>query len=266
MNKKVYCLLMAIPLLTGCASFAGFAKESYDGRTIDKNEEAISAYQARQEIIGEEKEAMAPTIPDFFFQEPLEFEGEELLMRILSDPIVIGKDVPEGRYIIIRNFESGYLTVADSSGEVVYQQVLDFSSGNIELNLYDGIQISANSETDPLLLLANHPADSFHEYTIVGGPEQPPLEEGAYEFTNGIFHVGADIKAGAYSVSLPMPSGGSGVKYFYLLNEDKSYQIIEVVSSYFNEEEGASLVVELEDSQILYIKDFSSIVFSPVTE
>ena len=78
--------------------------------------------------------------------------------------------------------------------------------------------------------------------------------------------MGADIKAGAYSVSLPMPSGGSGVKYFYLLNEDKSYQIIEVVSSYFNEEEGASLVVELEDSQILYIKDFSSIVFSPVRE
>ena len=49
-------LLTIFLILTGCSGFTGIREPLYDGRPIQRDEEAIETYNTSGEIIGEEKD------------------------------------------------------------------------------------------------------------------------------------------------------------------------------------------------------------------
>ncbi|MGP6140719.1 hypothetical protein [Jeotgalibaca sp. A127] len=252
MQKKLLVLLSLLPLLTACSSFTGVINQRYGARVIETNEEAVTAYKKSHEIIGEEKEILGAVLPEFFFQEPLDFSGEEKPRSLSTEPLIVGKDVPEGRYTVSKNeiMQSGYLTVLDAEGEVVYRHFLDFSKNAVELNLYEGMQLKANDGYQPRLLMTGVPA--------VG---MTPLEEGQYQFVNGVFHVGEQIEPGEYVFSLPAGYHTSGVNYVYVLETDGSFRVFEMTGD-MRDWMDTSIRLTLEAGQVLYVATNSSLTLT----
>ena len=265
MKKITFPLLLAITVLTGCSSFKGLASERYDGRVIEKDSAAILAYQENQVILGEEKDALNPSLPDFFFQEPLTFVGDELFIPLSETPVVVGDDVPQGRYMINRNFTAAQVTIADETGETLFNYVMTDQSGHLELNLYDGMQLTANQENDQqFLYLTNSDSPPPNVPVVIIGQGQPVIEEGDYELNNGAYYVGTDLEAGSYEISLPLSYGNDRLKYVYIFNPDHSFQVIELLSRFESKPTDVNPVVTLEDGQFLYIQDMSSVLLSPI--
>lgn len=272
MKKKGFALLALIPLLGACSDFVGLSSPYYNGRAIERNEEAIAAYAEANEIIGEEKENF-PTLPDFFFREALDYIGETNVWAITEDhPLVVGEHIPEGRYTVSLQMQSGYFTISDdSSDEILFQTLLNSSMPVFELNLYEGMRLTSNdrvprgsASTIPRLLLHNEYTEPFMNFY---GPETapaPPLGEGEYKLSSGIHHVGTHIEPGRYRLVPPF-TYPSGVKYAYLLNEDGTYRIFELTVS-ANLEKESGMDIELAEGQILYINDISSVTLTSMEE
>ncbi len=265
MMKKTFLLLLTIPLLAACSTSTGIANQRYNGRVIEMNEEAITAYDKRQEIIGSEKEAVAIDIPDFFLESSLEWAGQEEPFPLTEDVLVVGQDISAGRYTIIKSekMPSGYLTVADSNSNVIFEHFLDYNFDTLELNLHEGLQLWANEGREPRLELYGTRIEPGSNMVHIGGPEAPPLEENETLLYNGVHHVGVEIDAGLYDVKVLPSYSGSGSNYLYLLDPNGHFQLFELkVSPWQFAETG--IEIEFEEDQIIFVVNIEGLHLTPI--
>lgn len=262
MRKKSLLFFFLLPFLTACSDYSGIATQRYDDRPISTNAEATNAYEQSYEIVGEEKELLKEKLPGFFFRETLDFSGDTQRQPLFPEPLVIGEDLPEGRYTIFKNerMESGYLTVQDRDGNTVYEHFINGMQNTLELNLYDGMQISANDGYQVRLFAVGVPAEAVSD----GGFESsmPPLEKGEIKIGNGIFSIGEHLNPGTYNLEFTASYGVSAINHVYLLNPDGSFRVYEIPG---NSVEAAAQLT-FSPGQVLYINSANSLFLSPIEE
>lgn len=265
MRKKNYVLLSFIPLLAACSSYTGVISQQYDGERIETDTAVLAAYEEKYEIVGDEKEVLGEALPEFFYREPLDFGDDEDYMHPLTEePLTVGVDLPEGRYTIVKSEEmgTGYFTVMDTDDTKVFEQLLDFTQNTLELNLYDGMKITANEGYSPRLFIFGKSVAPFDPSAMFADTSRPEVE-GQKHFGNGVYHVGKHIEPGEYNLEVGLNYMATGVNYVYVLQTDGSFNVFELTGDY-REWVDSSITLSLEEGQTLFIASKSTTVLTPV--
>lgn len=247
-------LLSAVPFLTACSSFTGFASERYDGVKINGDEAAIRAYKENREIIGAEKEGyQTDALFQFLTQPPLDFATEETYLGLTKYRNVVGKDLLEGRYTVLYEGYSSpdTIIVRDESGEVLYQKMLSYAANTFELDLFNGQTIEGSTDAIASNIITNEPIAA------------PPASEGI-SLPNGVWHASTHIPAGEYEVHVPN-SFSQYIPHLYVVSGDQEMRLYELLSLAPGEEE-FTFSLTVEDGDVLLLEDSLPLIFTPIKE
>ncbi|WP_277630506.1 hypothetical protein [Atopococcus tabaci] len=241
-------------LAAGCAGWTGLAPERYDGQDIQRNEQAIAAYQKNQEIIGEEKA--------LYLLEPFSEELLEPPLPLTDEPAhqmepgiyTIGEDISAGRYqfryvtenMDPRNSGNATLTITDAEDRLVLRELLSpMTPMPVEVDLREGNRVTLAGE------------EFFVE--LGGRLENPVMQEIEADavLSPGIWNVGEHVQAGTYLLE-QQPAGG----YLYIFEDTVEPRVIEFFSRWAIDETtgepiatGPALELTLEEGQTLYVAE-----------
>lgn len=220
--------------LTGCTGWTGLIPEQYDGKQIERDEEAIEAFEDRQEIVGKAKELyLDEPFSSNIHQPALSFEGttETLLEEKMY---VIGEDLPESRYlfaIVEPGRNSGHIRLEDAEGNRIADEYLDIQSGimTVELDLHEGNLLHV-SGGEKLGIYASASGELADELPISGWIEEMNrvASEDSNTLQTGIWEVGAQLSAGEYKL---VDQPRTGFIYIFSKNETEP-RIIEMQGAY----------------------------------
>lgn len=253
MSKKQKWLLaglcLFLPVLTGCASFTGFASEHYDGHKISRNEEAIDAYKSN-EIIGEEKDAhFTASIKEFLSQPTLPLHQEETFLWLSTTPRIVGEDFPEGRYHVFNNgkYPNDNVIIRDENNELLFQQVLGGFMAGFELDLFDGQTIEGGREEDSAgVTLLN---DELYHQISASSHFVPPMskEQDGIPLQNGVWHVGEHLPAGSYRAHY-VQAFSQKTPLLYILSANGETRLFELNRSlvFSFDEESPEITIDLD--------------------
>lgn len=237
-------------LLSACSSFTGLQKEMYDGKTIFRDEAAISAYSERLEIIGKEKiNSFGTQMPDYFLHSPLPFLNHDAI-ELSGEPKRVGKDLPAGRYVIEKpEFEMGAtLVIRDEEENILLQEVLGFYLSHIELDLHQGETVQMIGQNGSALNAVSSSSASYQEEN-----------KSSISLPNGVWRVGEHLPAGSYYLS-GSDTGNNDIPFLYVINEDGTFRLFELWVD-FHASGSYEIPVELKEGQVLYLKNTPLLTF-----
>lgn len=246
-------------LLSGCAGFTGLLPERYDGQAIEKNEEAIAAYNENQEIVGEGKE--------LYLLEPFSEEILEPSLPLSEEPVrqmepgmyTVGEDIPEGRYpfryvneMMTGPMSNATLTIRDAEGQLILEELLSpMKMTPVEVDLREGNTVTLAGEEFPVEMGVSD--------------NSPPMNgmgqnfEADVTLAGGIWEIGEHLEAGTYVISHQPASG-----YLYIFDETTEPRIIEFRGMVELDEStgqtvpvGPELELTFEENQKIYLKDMT---------
>ena len=261
-------LCLFLPILTGCASFTGFASEYYDGHKISRNEETIAAYK-NLEILGEQKDAhFTASIKRFLSQPSLPLHEEETYSWLSTTPRVVGDDFPEGRYHVFNNgrYPNDNFIVRDDNNEVIYQQVLGGFMAGFELDLFDGQIIEGGrDEDDAGVVLLD--AELYQEISELGYYIPPTSQvQGGIPLHNGVWHVGEHLPAGSYQAHF-VSAFSQKTPLVYVLRADGETRLFElrgpVTHSFEEQLPEVTIELDLAEGDVLLIENSVPLTFVP---
>lgn len=231
--KQVIFLIIAFCLfvLTGCS---------------EEPSEKVKLYEENNEIIGSENEELIGDISETIYnsidRSNAEAEGIELSpIELLGEELVPA----EGRYRIAAGEyhgvpQSGRVLVSDKDGKLLIDELLDYGYGisSVTVDL-DGTHMVHVDGID---------------YVVI----TPVATELSNELTAGIWEVGKDIEAGAYSV---IPAPDFSVGYLQIFEEGETPRVFEFLDASPN----SKIEVQLKDGQIIKISSLNMLQFEPMS-
>ena len=278
-------VLTTLFILAGCSGFTGIREPLYDGRPIERDEEAISIYNASGEIVGEEK--------DYYFRHPfsediyqpsLDFPDQEpFLLR--DGKYVIGEDVEPGRVTLLGNqsvFTSenydvhlGNLIIRDEAGEIYFENLFHAAYGQLvaQVDLIPGHTIEIIGR-DPEITVFYSEQIPEDPYMLMDPPQllvnleqlfvQQPIsrmDDNIIDLTTGIYEVGPHLEAGTYEI-LDFHAVHSTT--IFLFNEEEDTRVFELVVDEEKTPEELELEdklkIELQEGEKIYLELISSLV------
>lgn len=269
-NKRllVGSMTMIVFFLTGCTGWTGLIPEQYDGKQIERDEEAIESFEDRQEIVGKSKELyLDEPYSSNIHQPALSFEGT--IETLLEEKMyVIGEDLPESRYlfaIVEPGRNSGHIRLEDAEGNRIADEYLDVQSGiiTVELDLHEG-NILHVSGGEKLGVYASASGELADELPISGWIEEMNrvASEDSITLQPGIWEVGAQLSAGEYQL---VDQPRTGFIYIFSNNETEP-RIIELQGTYTMGENNPEFVeivpvtsLTLKEGDKLYLHNAPSI-------
>lgn len=203
-NKKSFLLLpMTLVILTGCADFAGLRTPKYDGKTVERDEEAIEQYVQTQQINEEnEDHYFRYPLSDTLSEPSLDFTDEETV-TLGAGTYLVGEDLPSGRVIFEghpSNFSAevflifaGNITVYDEEDVVTFENHFQENSGVMQAvaDLREGQTVEVEGE-DPRI--------DVHYSEERATSLLQPENENQLSLIAGHYEVGRHLDAGSYTI------------------------------------------------------------------
>lgn len=240
-------LSFGVVVLSGCASFTGVRSPSYDGRSIEPDQEAIETYQDHS-IVNEENESLYTRYPlsESLREGSLDFSDNDSL-ELNEGSYTVGEDLPEGR-VYLQGESSDFrpdrwiihtanVIVRDQEDAVVFEQHFQDEAGVMQaiVDLREGHTVTLTGN-DPIL---------FVDYTeSAAATDQGNAEGNAVTLISGHYEVGNHIEAGEYRIEGMVSPRSSEL---YIFSGESGTDIIELHSrlnpySVISEEENQQLL------------------------
>lgn len=288
-HSRLPFVLATLFILVGCNGFTGIREPLYDGRPIQRDEEAIEIYNESGEIVGEEK--------DYYFRYPfsediyepsLDFPDQEpFLLR--DGEYVIGEDVASGRVTLLGNqsvFTSenydvhlGNFIIRDEEGEIYFENLFHAAYGQLvaQVDLIPGhtIEIIGRAPEITVFYSEQIPEDP---YILMDPPQlllnleqlsvQQPIRRMKDDITGltaGIYEIGTHLEAGTYEILDFYAVHSTAI---YLFNEEEDPRVFELVVDEEKIPEDLdledNLEIELQEGEKIYLELISSLVLQRV--
>ena len=201
----------------------------------------MSAYEKNSEIIGEERDKIVGKVSQTIFDAVDRDNSKGQNVGIVDIP-KSGKRafVPEGRYEIFAG-ESGNVVVHDLEGHPVISETFDRFYG-----VDNSITVNIGREHTVFFNGGINGATILHAETQISN-----------DLTAGIWEVGVDIEAGAYTVT----TEDHLVGHLQILEPDKEVRVFELVGGGAIQTKSE---VQLVEGQILKITGVKLVHFEPV--
>lgn len=168
-------LSLFVLLLMGC-SFNGIMSESYDGKKITADEEAVELYEEENLLKTEGLESRYAFLNSDTVFEGLRDGGTEITLS--PGHYVIGEDVEPGRYSAATE-EASAIVVYDENGDRLLETALNYFNTNAVLELQEGYRVEYVTRRGPIDLI---PSEEKYDSMIPAG----------------IHTVGEHLEAGTY--------------------------------------------------------------------
>lgn len=282
-------LLTIFLILTGCSGFTGIREPLYDGRPIQRDEEAIETYNTSGEIIGEEKDYyFRYSFSEDIYNPSLDFLNQEpFLLR--DGEYVIGEDVQPGRVTLFGNqsvFTSenydvhlGNFIIRDEEGEIYFENLFHAAYGQLvaQVDFIQGhtIEIIGREPEITVFYSEQLPEDP---YILMDPPQllsnldqlsvQQPIrrmENNTIGLTAGIYEVGTHFEAGTYEILDFYAVHSTAI---YLFNDEKDPRVFELVVDQEKTPEELelenNLQIEFQEDEKIYLELISSLVLQRV--
>ncbi|MDZ7836391.1 MAG: hypothetical protein U5K84_14680 [Alkalibacterium sp.] len=207
-NKKTR-LLLVVPVLaiflSGCAGFRGLRTPKYDGKPVERNDDAIALYERTQRI-NEENETHYFRYPlSETLKEPSLAFSEKASVTLEKGTYTVGDDLPAGRVILLGQpsdfrpevfiIRAGNLTVYDEEGVVAFENHFQENSGVMQavVDLREGQTVEVEGD-DPEIDV------HYSEDTARASTLMDPTESDQVALMAGHYEVGEHLEPGNYTL------------------------------------------------------------------
>lgn len=283
--------LIVVFILSGCSRFMGLREPLYDGRPIERDDDAIAIYNESGEIVGDEKE--------YYFRYPF---SEDIYQGSLDypedDPVlleegeyIIGEDIPAGRATLLGNqsvFASenyevhlGNLIIRDETENIYFENLFHAAYGQLvtQVDLIPGHTIEIIGK-DPEITVFYSSIIPEDPYMLMDPPQllinldqlivQQPLtiseEDQSVVLTAGIYEVGVHIEPGAYEVADFIAVHSTAMYLFQEGEEPRVFELVmdedEIPVEELDQED--NLTIQLQAGDKIYLELVSSLVLQRV--